>query len=102
MPPGAFACRQGHACLIILPSDKPSTRSEALALEALLAELLKDPGQAAHRWGPHQRGCRTCSPYEEPTGGQPGQVHLVSVIAAEVVRALASVEIARLAWWFTR
>lgn len=46
-----WTCRQGHACLIILPSDKPSTRGEALALEALLVELLRDPGRAAHRWG---------------------------------------------------
>jgi hypothetical protein len=43
--------RNGHTCLIVLPSDKPSTRGEALAVEQLLAELLREPSRAAERCG---------------------------------------------------
>lgn len=38
----------GHACLLVLPSDKPSNRKEAVAVEDLLAALL-------------QVGCRCCA-----------------------------------------
>lgn len=31
----------GHACLLVLPSDQPSTRKEASAVEDLLAALLQ-------------------------------------------------------------
>jgi hypothetical protein len=31
----------GHACLLVLPSDKPSNRREAVAVEELLAALLQ-------------------------------------------------------------
>ncbi len=41
----------GGACLLVLPSDKPSTRAEAAAVEALLMDMLRDPGGAAARWG---------------------------------------------------
>lgn len=48
-------CEGGHgspggACLLVLPSDKPATRSEAAAVEALLLDMLRDPGGAAARW----------------------------------------------------
>ncbi|GFR50346.1 hypothetical protein Agub_g12555, partial [Astrephomene gubernaculifera] len=41
----------GGACLLVLPSDKPATRAEAVAVEALLLEMLKDPAGAAERAG---------------------------------------------------
>lgn len=47
--PAVVEDRCGHTCLIILPSDKPSSRGEALAVEMLLAEALKDPQQAIYR-----------------------------------------------------
>ncbi len=47
--PGAVVDKSGHHCLIILPADKPPTRTEATALEVLLAELLKDPVRAVQR-----------------------------------------------------
>lgn len=53
--------RAGHACLVILPSDKPPVRGEALAVEGLLRELLREPMKAAHKWvegcGCMLRGC---------------------------------------------
>jgi hypothetical protein len=39
----------GRACLLVLPSDRPSTRAEAAAVEALLCEVLRDPQAAARR-----------------------------------------------------
>jgi hypothetical protein len=39
----------GRACLVVLPSDKPASRKEALAVEALLAQLLTEPATAAGR-----------------------------------------------------
>lgn len=33
--------RAGHSCLLVLPSDKPSNRKEAMAVEELLAGLLQ-------------------------------------------------------------
>lgn len=39
--PAAVHDSAGHACLLVLPSDKPSNRKEALAVEALLCELFK-------------------------------------------------------------
>lgn len=47
--PAVVEDRAGHSCLVVLPSDKPSTRGEALAVEALLGELLRDPANAAQR-----------------------------------------------------
>ncbi|KAJ9505696.1 hypothetical protein QJQ45_024225 [Haematococcus lacustris] len=47
--PAMVADRFGHACLVVLPSDKPSTRAEALALEDLLVEVLREPVKAVHR-----------------------------------------------------
>ncbi len=47
--PAAVTDSAGHQCLIILPSDKPSTRHEALALESLLAQILRDPATAVQR-----------------------------------------------------
>eukprot|EP00798_Chlamydomonas_sp_ICE-L_P021463 gene21463-28435_t len=41
--------KHGHSCLIVLPSDKPSTRGEAVAVEQLLVQLLRDPPNAAHK-----------------------------------------------------
>jgi hypothetical protein len=41
--------RSGRPCLLVLPSDSPSPRSEAQALEAALAALLSAPGTAALR-----------------------------------------------------
>ncbi|KAG2434787.1 hypothetical protein HXX76_007672 [Chlamydomonas incerta] len=37
----------GGACLLVLPSDKPPARSEAVAAEGLLLDMLRDPGAAA-------------------------------------------------------
>jgi hypothetical protein len=34
----------GHACLLVLPSDRPSHRKEAVAVEQLLAALLQVSG----------------------------------------------------------
>jgi hypothetical protein len=39
--PAAIQDRSGHACLLVLPSDQPSNRKEALAVEELLAQLLQ-------------------------------------------------------------
>eukprot|EP00198_Chlamydomonas_reinhardtii_P010791 XP_001700128.1 predicted protein [Chlamydomonas reinhardtii] len=39
----------GGACLLVLPSDKPPARSEAVAVEGLLLDMLRDPGSAAAR-----------------------------------------------------
>ncbi|KAL6751890.1 hypothetical protein V8C86DRAFT_643232 [Haematococcus lacustris] len=47
--PAMVTDRFGHACLVVLPSDKPSTRAEALALEDLLVEVLREPVKAVHR-----------------------------------------------------
>ncbi|WIA13678.1 hypothetical protein OEZ85_007238 [Tetradesmus obliquus] len=44
--PAAIQDRSGHACLLVLPSDQPSNRKEALAVEELLAQLLQDPATA--------------------------------------------------------
>lgn len=39
----------GRACLLVLPSDRPSPRPEAASVEALLADMLRDPSCAARR-----------------------------------------------------
>jgi hypothetical protein len=39
--PAVIQDRAGHACLLVLPSDKPSNRREATAVEELLAVLLQ-------------------------------------------------------------
>lgn len=39
--PAAIQDRSSHACLLVLPSDQPSNRKEALAVEELLAQLLQ-------------------------------------------------------------
>jgi hypothetical protein len=38
---------EGRSCLLVLPSDAPSTRQEAAAAAAALHRLLRDPGSAA-------------------------------------------------------
>ena len=40
---------EGCTSLVILPSESPSTRREALAVEALVLELLAQPGAALLR-----------------------------------------------------
>lgn len=39
----------GRPCLLVLPSDGPSSRQEAAAASAALQQLLADPAAAAHR-----------------------------------------------------
>jgi hypothetical protein len=39
--PAVIQDSAGHACLLVLPSDKPSNRKEAVAVEELLAALLQ-------------------------------------------------------------
>ena len=41
--------REGNPCIVVLPSDKPSARSEAMAIENLLADILKQPSKAVQR-----------------------------------------------------
>lgn len=41
--------RDGNACLLVLPSDKPSSRAEALGVEKVLADLLRNPARAMHK-----------------------------------------------------
>ena len=40
---------QGHPCLVVLPSEQPSSRREAASIEQLLLELLAEPVSAADR-----------------------------------------------------
>ncbi|GAX74225.1 hypothetical protein CEUSTIGMA_g1674.t1 [Chlamydomonas eustigma] len=47
--PGQTLDQAGNACMIVLPSDKPSTRAEALAVENLLIDLWKVPDQSSHQ-----------------------------------------------------
>lgn len=47
--PAQITDPHGNACLIVLPSDRPSSRQEAVAVEQLLAELLAHPSRAARR-----------------------------------------------------
>ncbi len=39
--PAALQDDAGHACLLVLPSDQPSNRREAAAVETLLVEMLQ-------------------------------------------------------------
>jgi hypothetical protein len=57
--PGLVGDQQGRPCLVVLPSDRPASRREALEVEALLAQLLQEPAGAAARWAgaaPRRRG----------------------------------------------
>jgi len=39
--PACLQDREGHACILVLPADQPSNRREALAVEALISEMLQ-------------------------------------------------------------
>lgn len=41
---------RGQKCLVVLPSELPSGRRDALAVERLIELMLEDPEQAAERW----------------------------------------------------
>eukprot|EP00887_Chlorella_sp_A99_P003228 scaffold9.g3228.t1 len=45
--PVRTADAQGRACLLVLPSDRPCTRQDALAAEAFLTRVFQDPAEAA-------------------------------------------------------
>jgi uncharacterized protein YfaQ (DUF2300 family) len=47
--PGQTLDQAGNACMIVLPSDKPSNRAEALAVEKLLMDLWQLPDQSCHK-----------------------------------------------------
>ena len=47
--PAMVEDRDGNACLLVLPSDKPSSRAEALGVEKVLADLLRNPARAMHK-----------------------------------------------------
>lgn len=48
-PPVMAVEEGGSACLLVLPSDKPAARVEAVAVESLLADLINDPQAAANK-----------------------------------------------------
>jgi hypothetical protein len=84
--PGLVGDQQGRPCLVVLPSDRPASRREALEVEALLAQLLQEPAGAAARWGQALRtarrrihaACRPRGPAQRrpaPTPQPPGPSH---------------------------
>ncbi len=51
--PAVLEDTSGHACLVVLPSNGPSNRHEAAAVDALLGHMLHDPtnaGALASAW----------------------------------------------------
>ena len=53
---------QGHPCLVVLPSEQPSSRREAASIEQLLHALLAEPVSAAERYA--TAACRHASGHE--------------------------------------
>lgn len=47
--PAVLEDQTGDLCLVILPSDRPSSRREASAVAELLADMIHDPASAAQK-----------------------------------------------------